>query len=97
MAPWMIVRSWPGCTAATIRASVARDIAARMEYQGRSVVEATGAALDKVKQLGGNGGVIAIDREGRISMDFNSPGMYRAYKIADRPTVVAIYDDEPRR
>ena len=79
-----------------IRASVAHDISARMEYQGRTVAEAAAAAIAKVGELGGDGGVIAIDALGRVAMEFNSPGMYRAYKLAGQPEVVAIYGDEAR-
>ena len=77
-----------------IRASVARDIAARMEYQGVSVHAAAAASLAKVRGMGGNGGVIAMDREGNISLQFNSPGMYRAHKLAGQPAVVGMYGDE---
>jgi len=80
-----------------IRASVARDIAARMEYQGKGVVEAAAAALAKVRQMGGSGGVIAIDAHGQISMEFNSPGMYRACRRAGQNALVALYGDEARR
>jgi len=80
-----------------IRASVAHDISARMEYQGKAVGEAAAATIAKVGQLGGDGGVIAIDARGNIAMEFNSPGMYRACKLAGRPGFVAIYGDEARR
>ena len=80
-----------------IRASVARDIAARMEYQGKGVVEAAAAALAKVREMGGSGGVIAIDAQGQISMEFNSPGMYRACQLAGQTARVALYGDETRR
>lgn len=80
-----------------IRATVAHDISAQMEYQGKDVATATAATLAKVAKLGGDGGVIALDRAGRYAMDFNSEGMYRAAKFAGQPEVVAIYGDEPRR
>lgn len=80
-----------------IRATVAHDISAQMEYQGKDVASAAAATLAKVQKLGGDGGVIALDRAGNLTMDFNSEGMYRAAKIAGRPEIVAIYGDEPRR
>lgn len=80
-----------------IRATVAHDIAAQMEYLGRDVHSAAQATLAKVARLGGDGGVIALDRAGNISMEFNSEGMYRGAKISGRPEVIAIYGDEPRR
>jgi beta-aspartyl-peptidase (threonine type) len=80
-----------------IRVGVARDIAAQMEYQGKSVGEAVAATIAKVGKLGGDGGVIALDARGNVAMEFNSPGMYRAYKLAGRPEVVAVYGDEAKR
>jgi beta-aspartyl-peptidase (threonine type) len=77
-----------------IRVGVARDIAAQMEYKGTPLPEAAAATIAKVGQLGGDGGVIALDAQGNIAMEFNSPGMYRAAKLSNRPTFVAIYGDE---
>jgi beta-aspartyl-peptidase (threonine type) len=41
--------------------------------------EAAQTALDTVKQLGGTGGLIAIDKNGEIALPFNTNGMYRGY------------------
>ena len=77
-----------------IRVGVARDIAAQMEYKGTPLREAAAATIAKVGRLGGDGGVIALDAQGNLAMEFNSPGMYRAAKLSNRPAVVAIYGDE---
>ncbi|MCL9804399.1 isoaspartyl peptidase/L-asparaginase [Flavobacterium amniphilum] len=61
-----------------IRATVAHDISAMMEYKKLKVNQATKEAINKVANLGGDGGVIAIDKKGNISFDFNTAGMYRA-------------------
>lgn len=74
-----------------IRATVARDVAALMEYRGMSVEEAGKTVLDKVAMLGGTGGLIAIDRDGNITLPFNTSGMYRAYVDAGGKFVVEIY------
>lgn len=79
-----------------IRATVAHDIAAQIEYAGRDITSATAATLAKVAKLGGDGGVIVLDRAGNVAMDFNSAGMYRGVKLSHRPEVIAIYGDEPR-
>ncbi len=76
-----------------IRAGVARDISAQMEYAGRSVAEAARATMAKVGALGGDGGVIALDARGNLAMEFNSPGMYRAHRFAGQTRFVAIYAD----
>ncbi|HEY0863654.1 MAG TPA: isoaspartyl peptidase/L-asparaginase [Lacunisphaera sp.] len=77
-----------------IRVGVARDIAAQMEYQGTPLREAAAATIAKVGKLGGDGGVIALDAQGNIALEFNSPGMYRAARFSHRPAFVAIYGDE---
>lgn len=80
-----------------IRVGVARDIAAQMEYKGTPLREAAAATIAKVAQLGGDGGVIALDARGNTALEFNSPGMYRGIKLSDRPELIAIYGDEARK
>ncbi|MDO8545100.1 MAG: isoaspartyl peptidase/L-asparaginase [Opitutaceae bacterium] len=77
-----------------IRIGVARDIAAQMEYTGASVVAAAESTLEKIARLGGDGGVICIDKDGNIAMPFNSPGMYRAFRLSNGTSAVAIFSDE---
>jgi beta-aspartyl-peptidase (threonine type) len=74
-----------------IRASVGHDVSALMEYRGMSLREAAQAVLDKVAKLGGTGGLIAIDRQGNITLPFNTAGMYRGYVDPDGKFVVEIY------
>lgn len=63
-----------------IRYTVARDIAALMEYKGVSLKEACDLIVNKkLVEKGGEGGLIAIDRYGNIEMPFNSSGMYRGW------------------
>src|SRR5213082_2757543 len=62
-----------------IRATVGRDVSALMEYRGMSLDDAAQAALDNAAKLGGSGGLIAIDRQGNITLPFNTSGMYRGY------------------
>jgi len=79
-----------------IRVGVARDIAAQLEYRGTPLRTAAAATLAKVASLGGDGGVIALDAQGNVAMEFNTPGMYRAVKMSGQPALVAIYGDEVR-
>jgi beta-aspartyl-peptidase (threonine type) len=74
-----------------IRATAARDVSALMEYRALSLKDAGEAALDKVAKLGGTGGLIAIDRQGEITLPFNTAGMYRGYVGSDGKFVVEIY------
>jgi beta-aspartyl-peptidase (threonine type) len=70
--------SGTGLGEAFIRAAVGYDIGARMLYMNASVAAAARGALRNVASLGGDGGVIALDRRGNVAMPFNSEGMYRA-------------------
>jgi beta-aspartyl-peptidase (threonine type) len=76
-----------------IRAVVAHNISALIEYKGMSLKDATWAALERAEKLGGKGGLIAIDRNGQISMPFNTAGMYRGSIGPDGKPSVAIYKD----
>ncbi len=62
-----------------IRATVARSICALVEYKKMPLAKAVKITLDHVKQLGGDGGVIAIDAKGHIVLDQNTPGMFRGF------------------
>jgi beta-aspartyl-peptidase (threonine type) len=76
-----------------IRAAVAHDISALVGYKGLSVADAADAVLDKVKRLGGTGGVIVLDKEGNFATPFNTAGMYRGHIGPDGKAVVEIYKD----
>lgn len=78
-----------------IRSVVAHDISALMEYKGLSIGEAARIVIhEKMGALGGNGGVVGIDRQGNIAMEMNSQGMYRAHMDAAGNLSVKIYQDE---
>jgi L-asparaginase / beta-aspartyl-peptidase len=74
-----------------IRIGVARDVSAMMEYRAMTVQAAADAVMAKVKKLGGDGGVIAMDKFGNMAVSFNSEGMYRAYIDGEGKPVVEIY------
>ncbi|WP_199724192.1 isoaspartyl peptidase/L-asparaginase family protein [Corallococcus sp. AB011P] len=75
-----------------IRYTVARDICARVEYQDLPLPEAASYVVnDVLVKAGGEGGVIAMDRQGHVAMPFNSSGMYRGYISEDGTPTVAIF------
>jgi beta-aspartyl-peptidase (threonine type) len=77
-----------------IRAAVAHDICARMRFGGRSLDQAVReVVLEELPSLGGEGGVVAVDRHGRVAMEFNSEGMFRASRVRGGEAKVAIYRD----
>lgn len=78
-----------------IRAAVAHDICARVAYRGDSLEVAANEVVNKiVPAMGGDGGAIALDKDGNIAMPFNTSGMYRAWIKPDGSRGTAIYDDE---
>ena len=78
-----------------IRFTVAHDICARVEYQGVGAQQAADTVvLDVLKQAGGDGGVIGLDRSGQVIMSFNTTGMSRGYIGANgEPLIMFTTED----
>tara|TARA_R100001369_G_scaffold10707_11_gene23974 strand:+ start:107 stop:1183 length:1077 start_codon:yes stop_codon:yes gene_type:complete len=75
-----------------IRSQVAHDISAMMEYKGVSLQEASRVVIqEKLTNLGGTGGVIAVDKDGNMVMEFNTAGMYRATMNDKGELTIGIY------
>ena len=72
-----------------IRLSVARDICSMMEYRALPIQNAADAVIKgKLQKLGGDGGIIGMDKFGNMGISFNSEGMYRAYiNVEGKPVV----------
>jgi beta-aspartyl-peptidase (threonine type) len=76
-----------------MRAVVAYDISCLMEYKGLSLQDACSVVVHgKLIKIGGEGGLVAVDKAGNIAMPFNSEGMYRGYRNAEE-TITRIYKD----
>ena len=74
-----------------IRGVVAHTVAALCEYKGLRIQEAVEQALkEKVEKLGGDGGIIAIDKGGNVGIVFNTTGMFRGYVGSDGTIKVFI-------
>jgi len=77
-----------------IRSVVAYDISALMEYKGMSLQDAAKEVIQKkVPALGGDGGIVAIDKDGNVAMEFNTAGMYRASINSEGEMVIGIYKE----
>ncbi len=77
-----------------IRNAVAHDICARVAYRGDTLSDAANEVVNKiVPAAGGDGGAIAMDADGNISMPFNSGAMYRGWIKPDGSRGVAIFED----
>ncbi len=79
-----------------IRNVVAYDIAARMKYLNESLESAANDIINnKLKSIGANGGVIAMDKNGNIAMPFNTSGMFRGYlKAGEKPKILIYREDK---
>lgn len=77
-----------------IRGVVAYDLASLIEHRGISLKNAAHEVVHKrMNELGGDGGLIAVDNLGNISMPFNTEGMYRAAKNSEGMLQISIYAD----
>ncbi len=77
-----------------IRSVVAYDISCLIEYKRLSLKEACDFVVkEKLVKLGGEGGLIALDRLGNIELPFNSEGMYRASKKEGEELFIGIYSN----
>ncbi|MEZ4885888.1 MAG: isoaspartyl peptidase/L-asparaginase [Chitinophagales bacterium] len=75
-----------------IRNVVAYDIAALMEYGGKTLQEAADYVVNqKLKEQDARGGVIALDAKGNYAMPFNTEGMYRGVIQEGKEVEVLIY------
>ena len=75
-----------------IRAVAAYDIAAQMEYAGKSLADASNdVVMRKLMAISGRGGLIAVDAQGNVALPFNTEGMYRGFARGAQAPVVSIY------
>ncbi|XP_052481464.1 isoaspartyl peptidase/L-asparaginase 1 isoform X5 [Gossypium raimondii] len=75
---------------AIIRGTIARDVAAVMEFKGLSLKEAAAYAMNRVPR--GNAGLIAVSSTGEVAMLFNTTGMFRACATEDGYSEISIWD-----
>ena len=77
-----------------IRNVVAYDIAARMSYMGQSLQQAADfVVLEKLRDIKADGGIIAVDKDGNISMPYNTGGMFRGYVRSGQQMVTLIFEE----
>lgn len=78
-----------------IRYTVAHDISALMEYKNLTLEEAARQVVqEKLKNAGGDCGIIGIDRKGNITMEFNTTGMYRGYLTSNGKKELFIFREQ---
>ncbi|NNE55430.1 MAG: isoaspartyl peptidase/L-asparaginase, partial [Flavobacteriales bacterium] len=78
-----------------LRGVVPYDVSCLMEYKGMSLKEATDHVVhERLLEIDGDGGLIAVDQKGNLALPFNTEGMYRAWVTSETSHQVRIYSDE---
>ena len=67
------------------------DVAARMKYKNLSLAEAADETIQRLTEIKGEGGFIAVDAKGNVTLPFNSEGMYRGFVTTESEMKVEIY------
>jgi isoaspartyl peptidase/L-asparaginase-like protein (Ntn-hydrolase superfamily) len=60
-----------------MRVNAAADVSARIAYAKQSLADAAASVIEDVRELGGYGGLIAVDAYGNVAAPFASQGMKR--------------------
>ena len=77
-----------------IRATIARDVCARREFKGEGLQTAMDAIIHgTLTDMGGDGGIVALDNDGNFAYSFNTDGMYRGAVKHDTPVSVQIFKE----
>jgi L-asparaginase / beta-aspartyl-peptidase len=69
----------------------AYDVAARMKYKNLTLEQAANETINYLAEIGGEGGLIAVDASGNVVLPFNSEGMYRGFVDVNGEFVIEIY------
>jgi len=77
-----------------IRESAARQVCDRVAWKGEAIQPAADDTIEAIGDLGGDGGLIAIDGAGRPAFAMNTEGMYRGLVTSTADARTAIYADE---
>ena len=74
-----------------MRSVTAYDVAARIKYKGLSLENAAREVIDFLTSINGEGGLIAVDSHGNVTLPFNSEGMYRGFVSISGETGIDIF------
>src|SRR5262249_4129579 len=91
---WADQRAAISCTGVGeyfMRANVAADVSARIAYARQTLSEAAAGALEDMRTLGGDGGLIAVDAAGEVVAPYTSQGMKRAWATSAGERVVKTF------
>lgn len=75
-----------------MRYTVARDVCALMEFKGLDLASAAKEVIhERLGKAGGDGGLVAVDAQGNIALELNTPGMYRGSVKAGGAIKIEIF------
>ncbi len=74
-----------------IRTSAAAQVAHRVRFAGEALADAARAVLDEIAALGGEGGMIAVDADGNLTLPYNTAGMKRAWLTKDGEIGASVF------
>ncbi|MBK5286225.1 MAG: isoaspartyl peptidase/L-asparaginase [Bacteroidia bacterium] len=75
-----------------LRYVAAYDVSCLMEYKGMTLKEACELVINKkLKDAGGEGGLIAVDASGNVELVLNTTGMYRGWRVEGEEAIVKIH------
>lgn len=77
---WADERAAISCTGVGeyfMRVNAAADVSARIAYAGQTLSEAANGVIEQIGEIGGPGGLIAVDADGNVAAPFNTQGMKR--------------------
>ena len=78
-----------------IRTLAAHEVSSLMQYKKYSAKKAIADVIhNQINNLGGQGGIIVLDKQGNIAWDFNTKGMFRAYKKSTGENKMAFFEKE---
>ena len=76
-----------------IRTVAAYQVSSLLEYNNYNLNNAMSKVIyEKIGKIGGDGGMIGIDKNSNISMEFNTPGMYRAFVNKNEEKKILLYE-----
>ncbi len=75
-----------------IRTLAAHEASNLMLYKGMTVDQALEEVIGQIQELGGDGGMIALDKDGNVAWDFNTAGMYRGFRKSTGEKKIEIYE-----
>ena len=77
-----------------IRTVAAYQVSSLLENHNYDLKKAMYKVIhEKIGGIGGDGGMIGIDKNSNISMEFNTPGMYRAYVNKYGEKEILLYEE----